>query len=478
MKHTGYLRPQSLAQAQAMLAAHPDAQALAGGQSLLAAMKLGLCQPTHWVDLQDLTELQHITRHHDHLWIGAMVTHEAVANSAEVQAWCPMLAHLAGGIADPQIRHVGTLGGSLANNDPAACWPAGVLACGATVVTTQREIAADDFFTGLFATALQPGELILGLKFAPIASGHYIKYEQPASRFALVGVAVTRSAQHTVRVAVTGLGHGVTRWPAAEAALTAQWGVSALDGLFIADSEAMSDVHASASYRAHLTAVLCRRAMAHQTGESPAMPRASQHRQRRALATHTTQPASDTTPPGHSLRGEHLLNANLLQVWQALLDPAILQRSIPGCSAMRLLEPNHYQATVKVGLGPVSAKFETSVQLHPDMAPTPGSVHAQCGLDVSGQAGALGSGQAQVLVRLKQIGSQTRLTWSAQPQLQGTLAQLGNRLVQASAQRLSEQFFERFAHALSGESPRGGAWFFLYALSQPLRHWWQHFFRK
>lgn len=475
MKNTGYLRPQSLAQAQAMLAKHPDAQALAGGQSLLAAMKLGLCHPTHCVDLQDLPELQHITRHPDHLWIGAMVTHEAVSNSPDVQAWCPMLAHLAGGIADPQIRHVGTLGGSLANNDPAACWPAGVLACAATLVTTQREMTADDFFIGLFATALQPGELILGLKFAPITSAHYLKYEQPASRFALLGIAVTRSAQHTVRVAVTGLGHGVTRWHEAEDTLTAQWGVSALDGLFIADSEAMSDVHASASYRAHLTAVLCRRAVAHQTDESPAMPRASQ---RRPVATHTTQPASDTTPPGHSLRGEHLLNANLLQVWQALLDPAILQRSIPGCSAMRLLEPNHYQAMVKVGLGPVSAKFETSVQLHLDMAPKPGSVHAQCGLDVSGQAGALGSGQAQVLVRLAQIGSQTRLTWSAQPQLQGTLAQLGNRLVQASAQRLSEQFFERFAYALSGESPRGGAWFFLYALSQPLRHCWQHFFRK
>jgi CO/xanthine dehydrogenase FAD-binding subunit/carbon monoxide dehydrogenase subunit G len=474
MKHTGYLRPQSLAQAQAMLAAHPDAQALAGGQSLLAAMKLGLCQPTHWVDLQDLPELQHITRHPDHLWIGAMVTHEAVANSADVQAWCPMLAHLTGGIADPQIRHVGTLGGSLANNDPAACWPAGVLACAATVVTTQREMAADDFFVGLFATALQPGELILGLKFAPIASGHYIKYEQPASRFALVGIAVTRSAQHTVRVAVTGLGHGVTRWHEAEDALTANWCVSALDGLYISDAEAMSDVHASASYRAHLTAVLCRRAVAHQTGESPAMPRASQRR----AAPQATQQTSGAISPGHSLHGEHTLNARLLQVWQALLDPAILQMSIPGCSAMQLLSANHYQATVKVGLGPVSAKFETTVQLHPDMAPTPGSAHAQCGLDVSGQAGALGSGRAQVHVRLEQVGSQTRLTWSAQPQLQGTLAQLGNRLVQASAQRLSEQFFERFALALSGESPRGGAWFFLYALSQPLRRWWQHFFRK
>ncbi len=473
MQHTGYFRPQSLAEAQALLAAHPDAQALAGGQSLLAAMKLGLCQPTHWVDLQDLPELQHITRHHDHLWIGAMVTHEAVVHSAEVQAWCPLLAHLAGGIADAQIRHVGTLGGSLANNDPAACWPAGVLACGATVVTTQREIPADDFFIGLFTTALQAGELILGVKFPPVASGHYLKYEQAASRFALVGVAVTRSAQHMVRVAVTGLGQGVMRWQAAEDALSAQWRVSALDGLFLADTEAMGDVHASASYRAHLAAVLCRRAVAHHTGESPTMPRGAKPR-----ATPSVQTTVHATPPGHTLQGEHVLNADLLQVWQALLDPTILQMSIPGCSAMRLLKPNHYQATVKVGLGPVSAKFETLVQLHPDIAPTPGSTQARCGLDVSGQAGALGSGQAHVQVQLEQIGPHTRLHWSAQPQLQGTLAQLGNRLVQASAQRLSEQFFERFAQALSGEAPRGGAWFFFYALSQPLRRWWQHFFRK
>lgn len=474
MTHSGYLRPQSLAQAQAMLAAHPEAQALAGGQSLIAAMTLGLSQPTHFVDLQDLPELQHITCHPDHLWIGAMVTHEAIANSLEVKATYPMLAHLAGGIADAQIRHVGTLGGSLANNDPAACWPAGVLAYGAKIVTTQREIDADDFFAGLFMTALQPGELIVGLKFDAKASGHYFKHEQPASRFALLGVAVTRSKQHTVRVAVTGLGLGVTRWQEAENALRAQWSVSALDELAMADTQAMSDVHASASYRAHLSAVLCRRAVAHQTGESSKMPRRSPRRS----VPDSQQPTATPIPPGHSLQGEHRLNSNLLQVWQALLDPAILQASIPGCSAMRLLSTHHYQATVKVGLGPISAQFETSVQLHPENAPIPGSTHAQCQLDISGQAAALGRGQAHVQVRLEQVGTHTRLTWSAQPMLQGTLAQLGNRLVQASAQRLSEQFFERFAQALSGQSPRRGAWFFLYAVSRPLRSCWQHFFRK
>jgi carbon monoxide dehydrogenase subunit G len=165
-------------------------------------------------------------------------------------------------------------------------------------------------------------------------------------------------------------------------------------------------------------------------------------------------------------------------VWQALLDPVILQASIPGCSTLRLLATHHYQATVKVGLGPVSAKFETTVQLTPEVEPSGDAQHAQCRLHVSGQAGALGSGQAQVQVHLRQVGAQTHLVWTADPQLQGTLAQLGNRLVQASAQRLSEQFFERFSCALSGEPPRRGAWFFSYALFQPLHRWWQHFFRK
>jgi carbon-monoxide dehydrogenase medium subunit len=478
MRHTDYFRPKGLAEAQALLAEHPEAQVLAGGQSLLAAMKLGLCQLTHWVDLQDLEELRHIARHDDHLWIGAMVTHETVANSAVVRAWCPLLANLAGGIADAQIRHVGTLGGSLANNDPAACWPAGVLACGATVVTTQREIAADNFFIGLFSTALQAGELILGVKFATVVSGHYLKFEQAASRFALVGVAVTRRTQHSVRVAVTGLGQGVTRWHAAEDALSAQWSVSALDGLFIPDSDAMGDVHASASYRAHMAAVLCRRAVAHQTHEPAAMPRGGVRRAAYRTSSSSSHTTCHTIPPGHSLHGEHVLNASLHQVWQALLDPTILQMSIPGCSAMRMLQTHQYQASIKVGLGPVSAQFETQVELHPEIEPNVDSTQARCGLQVSGQAGALGSGQADLRVHMQQEGTHTRLIWSAQPQLQGRLAQLGNRLINASAQRLSSQFFERFAHALSGEPPRDGARFFFYAFTQPLRHWWQQIFRK
>jgi len=370
------------------------------------------------------------------------------------------------------------MGGSLANNDPAACWPAGILAFNAIVVTAAREIKADDFFVDLFTTALEPGEVILGVKFPKISSAHYLKYEQPASRFAMVGVAVTRtrtsSNGHNVRVAVTGLGHGVKRWHEAEQALTAQWGVSSLDGLHDLNThrqtsiQALSDLHASADYRMHLMAVLCRRAVAHQTGESDRLP----NQKSKALKQTTLSKPTPLT----GLRGEYFLKLDIDYVWQSLLDPNILQICIPGCSAMRLLSPNRYQATVRIGLGPISAKFETAVELIPKAPPN------ECQLKVSGKAGSLGAGQADVQVCLESVNLGTQLTWQAQTQLQGTLAQLGNRLVQASAQRLSEQFFIRFSAALSntllGESPRVNSPFFSYALWQTLRHWWQYFFRK
>lgn len=269
---TAYHRPSQMSEATALLSAHEGAQALAGGQSLLAAMKLGLNHPTHLIDLQDIAELHGIQLQAEGLWIGAMVTHAQVASSATVRAFNPMLCLLAGGIADPQVRHVGTLGGSLANNDPAACWPAGVLALNATVHTTQQRIAADAFFTGLFSTALAPNELITGVLFARVSEARYVKFEQPASRFALTGVAVARFPNHQVRVAITGLGHGVMRWPAAEQALQTQWRVHALDGMALDASSAQSDLHASANYRAHLAAVLCRRAVSEMTGESASMP--------------------------------------------------------------------------------------------------------------------------------------------------------------------------------------------------------------
>ena len=189
-----------------------------------------------------------------------MVSHARVAADQGVTEGWPMLAALAGGIADQQVRSVGTLGGSLANNDPAACWPAGVLASGATVVTTRSRIPADEFFKGIFATALAPDELILGVEFPRPIAGCYLKLEQPASRFALVGVAVVR-LPGSVRVALTGLGAGVCRWPEAEARLGGHFHRAALAGLTLDPARAYGDLHAPAEYRAHMAAVLLKRAV-------------------------------------------------------------------------------------------------------------------------------------------------------------------------------------------------------------------------
>ena len=256
-----YDRPDSVASALEWLRANPEARPLAGGQSLLPAMRLGLSAPSHLIDLQDIGELSSLRVERDHLFIGAMVTHARIAASQSVISGWPMLAALAGGIADQQVRSVGTIGGSLANNDPAACWPAGVLASGATVVTSRARIAADEFFTGIFSTALEPDELILGVEFPRDIVGRYLKFEQPASRFALVGVAAVRQPGE-VRIALTGLGAGVCRWPEAEARLATHFSVEAIEGLSLDPGLAYGDLHAPAEYRAHLAAVLLRRAVA------------------------------------------------------------------------------------------------------------------------------------------------------------------------------------------------------------------------
>jgi carbon-monoxide dehydrogenase medium subunit len=234
---------------------------LAGGQSVLPSMRLGLLAPTGWIDLAGIAELQGICLDGGNVVIGAMTTHAAVAASKDVQAKIPALAHLAGGIGDRAVRNRGTLGGSLANNDPAACYPAAVLALGATVQTDRRRIAADDFFKGLYETALAPGELITAVHFPLPQKAAYLKFKQPASRFALVGVFVARTA-NGVRVAITGAGPGVFRVPELESRLTANFTPAACDGATIDASGLNTDLHASAEYRAHLIPVLTRRAVA------------------------------------------------------------------------------------------------------------------------------------------------------------------------------------------------------------------------
>ncbi|MGE8317723.1 MAG: FAD binding domain-containing protein [Comamonas sp.] len=255
-------RPASLADAAKLAAG--GAKPLAGGQTLLASMKLRLSSPEVLADLSGIPGLAGIRRDGDALVIGAMVRHADVAASPEVQAAIPALADLAAHIGDKQVRAMGTLGGSVANNDPSACYPSAVLGLGATVVTTQREIAADDFFQGMFATALEEGELITAIRFPIPRRAAYLKFKQPASRFALIGVFVAQTGQGVpnVRVAVTGGGSGVFRHAGLEAALAQNFTPEAAAAVAIDDSELSSDIHASAAYRANLISVQAQRAVA------------------------------------------------------------------------------------------------------------------------------------------------------------------------------------------------------------------------
>ena len=452
------LRPSSLDEALALIApAAREAGAgervwLAGGQSLVAAMKLGMATPAVLIDLQAIPGLRDIRTETDAsgrpmLWIGAMATHASVAASGVVRAVAPGLADLAGGIADPQVREMGTLGGSLAHNDPAACWPCGVLASGATVVTTRREMAADEFFQGLYTTALAPGELILGVRFPALTALRYTKFEQAASRFALTGVCVARMGSE-VRVAVTGLGHGVQRWAAAEQALAADFTPAALSALTAGDPaalDALSDLHASADYRRHLAGVLACRCVEAITGAQPA-----RHAPLVRAEAAARKPAAAAAVPQDGFGGEQHLGAPPEQVWHALLAPERLQASIPGCESLTQLSPEDYTATVKVGLGPLSVRFQSAVSLREQQAPE------SLTLVFDGQAGALGAGRGTARVRLQPAADGgTLLHWWVQVQLSGRLAQFGNRLVEASARKLSEEFFQRFSQGLGIAAPAG-----------------------
>ena len=254
-----YKRPASTADARSALSG--DARYLAGGQSLIQAMKLRLSSSETLVDLGGLADLKTIKMDGANVVIGAMVTHAAVAASADVKRACPALAELAGGIGDPMVRNMGTIGGSIANADPAACYPAGVVGLGATIRTNQRTIAADSFFTGLYETALQPGELITAVSFPSGAKAAYVKYKQPASRFALVGVFVSQGAGG-VRVAVTGAKGSVFRATAIEAALSKSFTPEAAKAVKLPTTDINSDMHGTAEYRAAMIGVMASRAVA------------------------------------------------------------------------------------------------------------------------------------------------------------------------------------------------------------------------
>ncbi len=254
-----FKRPGTLDEAVKALAAE-DAQALAGGQTLIPTMKQRLASPSVLVSLGGIAGLRGVAMKDGLLEIGAGTPHAEVA--AKAAGDYPALAALAGHIGDPAVRNRGTIGGSLANNDPSACYPAAVLGSGATVVTNRREIAADDFFQGMFATALDEGELITAVRFPVPKAASYQKFRQPASRFALVGVFVARFGDG-VRVAVTGASQdGVFRWTEAEAALGDRFEADALEALKISPEGMIADLHGPAAYRVHLVKVMTGRAVA------------------------------------------------------------------------------------------------------------------------------------------------------------------------------------------------------------------------
>ena len=256
-----YHRPQNLRSAAAMATKHADSKLLAGGHTLLPTMKQRLASPAHIIDLGQCAELRAIEKKGRTIVIGAMARHAEVADSALVAENIPALAHLAGMIGDPAVRNRGTIGGSVANNDPAADYPAACVALGATIVTNKKRVHADKFFTGLFETALEDGEIITKVIFPIPTRAGYTKFRNPASRYAMVGVFVAKKGKD-VRAAVTGAGgNGVFRSKEVETALADKFSGKALDGVKIPAAGLLSDIHADAAYRAHLIGVMARRAV-------------------------------------------------------------------------------------------------------------------------------------------------------------------------------------------------------------------------
>ncbi len=255
-------RPTTVRQAAGLLSRNPDAKLLAGGHSLLPVMKLRLAQPSALIDLSQVEGIVGVELKGRSISIGAMTRHADVANSPVLKEHMPGLASVPGSIGDPQVRNRGTIGGSIANNDPNADYPAACLGLGATIITNKRRIAADDFFTGMFSTALEEGEIIVRVSFPIVKKAGYEKFKHPASGFALVGVFASKRGSE-IRVAVTGAGsNGVFRVPTFEEALKKRFSPKSLEGLTIPAAGMNADIHATPEYRAHLVGVIARRAVA------------------------------------------------------------------------------------------------------------------------------------------------------------------------------------------------------------------------
>jgi aerobic carbon-monoxide dehydrogenase medium subunit len=262
MYATKYHRPKSLSEAAKLFSGAPDAAYISGGHTLLPAMKSRLAAHGDLIDLRHISELKGIKAAADAVEIGAAVTHFEASQSADIKRAIPVLAGLAGTIGDAHVRHLGTIGGSIANNDPAADYPAAALALAATIHTDRRQVPADEFFTGLYTTVLDEGEIVTRVAFKVPESAGYAKFRNPASRYPMAGVFVARHKDGSVRVAVTGAGDdGVFRWQAAEQALASKFSADAVKGLTVDASGMMGDIHGSTAYRANLVAVMARRAM-------------------------------------------------------------------------------------------------------------------------------------------------------------------------------------------------------------------------
>lgn len=262
MYATNYHRPTSVDEAVKLIGGVEEGKYVSGGMTLIATMKQRLASPSDLVDLRHIPSLKGIRVDGRRVTIGAATTHAEVASSSAIRGVCPALCDLAGMIGDPHVRHMGTIGGSVANNDPAADYPSAMLALNATIVTDRRQIAADDFFTGLFETALANGEVITSITFEAPEKAGYAKFPNPASRYAMTGVFVASSAAG-VRVAVTGAGSdGVFRHTGMEQALASNWSPDAVAGATVDSSALLSDLHATAEYRANLVKVMAKRAVA------------------------------------------------------------------------------------------------------------------------------------------------------------------------------------------------------------------------
>jgi carbon-monoxide dehydrogenase medium subunit len=260
--HTfSYVKAKSVKEAGDLLAAHADAKLLSGGMTLIPTMKARLAQPSHVIDIAGIAELSGIEAKDGKLTIGAATKHVEVAQSAVVKKAIPALAYLANQIGDPQVRNRGTIGGSLANNDPAADYPSAALSLNATIVTNKREIKADDYFQGLFTTALEAGEMIVKIVFPVPAKAAYEKFPHPASGYAMAGSFVSQNGKD-VRVAITGAGPGVFRWKEAEAALGKKLAAASVEGLNVDATDMNEDMHGTKEYRANLAKVMTKRAVA------------------------------------------------------------------------------------------------------------------------------------------------------------------------------------------------------------------------